>query len=90
MKKYKFERREDKLNNRRRQSNAVKVDIPNLSKKDIIIVTGYVNNDQEETFSIKLSGKGLIGGPKEFDKVKNMCKEKLETRVVKILEVEAG
>ena len=67
MKKYKFERREDKLNNRRRQSNAVKVDIPNLSKKDIIIVTVEVDGDTKNPIKVRLSGKGLVGHRKEFE-----------------------
>lgn len=87
---WKYERREEKLNNRRRQAKAVKVDIPNLSKKDIIIVSGYVNNDQNDTFKIKLSGKGLVGGPKEFKLIKELCSNKLETKTFKILEIVSG
>jgi len=89
MAQYKYERREKKRRKQIEHTQKHKVGIPNLSKKDVIIVTGYIKNETKDEFTLKLSGKNLVGGLDEFKKIKEQCKEELKADVV-ILEVVSG
>jgi len=84
---WKFQRREKRRKKQIEHSRIKKVDIPKISKKDIIKVTGYKNNNQEDTFEIRLSGKNLTGHKDEYKKITELARIELKVDIVKVLEV---
>ena len=89
MKKPKWQRREEKLNNRRRQSQAAKINIPHISKRDTIIVKGYKNDNPKETFEVKIKSSKFDGRPEDYKPIKEIVKGELKSKF-KILEIVTG